>query len=128
MMRSRRRQASRRVGLAFKVVIPVFGAGHGHASEGWTDRVRPTLGVARSVLVVNRRDEEGRRWSDTSEGFRAPNFGGRDYVEQCGSSDSDLQASSFKCRGNPSLAGGQSRHLELLMIALAVLGNTRGDK
>jgi hypothetical protein len=78
VMRSRRELASGWVGLVFKVVIPVFGVGHGVPwGGGWTG-FGPGLESHGRWLVVEMR--KGGHGAMCEKGFEVPIFGGRDWA------------------------------------------------
>jgi hypothetical protein len=74
MMRSRRGLASGRVRLVFKVVIPVFGVGHGMLRRGRRTGFSPRLKSHDRWLVVEMR--KGRHGAMSKKGFGAEIFGG----------------------------------------------------
>ena len=68
--------ASGRVGLVLKVVIPVFGVGHGMLRRGGRTGFGPGLESHDGWLVVEMR--KGGYGAMCEKGFGAPIFGGRD--------------------------------------------------
>jgi hypothetical protein len=76
MVRWRRGLACGRVGLVFKVVIPVLGVDHGMLRRGGRTRFGPCLESHDGWLVVEMR--QGGHGTMSEKGFGATIFGGRD--------------------------------------------------
>jgi len=85
MMRSKRRQASGRVGLVFKVVIPVLDVDHSILRRGRRTVFGPCLESHDRWLVVEMRKGGHGAMCEKGSGRRSL----EDEIEQRGSSDSD---------------------------------------